>query len=112
MRVFLATVLLFCVSAGTLALPQRPNGTDGANIYALLVAGSNTWMNYRHQVFTCVPISDYVGCIITCCATVVYLWTFLCRLTCVMPTRSSRNMECRMKTLWSWCTMTLHTAPS
>lgn len=52
MRVFLATVLLFCVSAVTLALPQRLNGTDGANIYALLVAGSNTWMNYRHQVFT------------------------------------------------------------
>lgn len=50
MRVFLATVLLFCVSAVTLALPQRLNGTDGANIYALLVAGSNTWMNYRHQV--------------------------------------------------------------
>ena len=52
MRVFLATVLLFGVSAGTLALPRRLNGADGGNIYALLVAGSNTWKNYRHQVFT------------------------------------------------------------
>ena len=51
MRVFLAAVLLLCASAGTLALPRRLNGKDGGNIYALLVAGSNTWMNYRHQVF-------------------------------------------------------------
>ena len=59
MRVFLATVLLFGVSAGTLALSRRINGTDGGNIYALLVAGSYTWENYRHQVFTfiCVHIS-------------------------------------------------------
>ena len=62
MRIFLATVLLFGVSAGTLALSQRLNGTDGGNIYALLVAGSYTWENYRHQVFTfiCVHISQYV----------------------------------------------------
>ena len=57
MRVFLVTVLLFGVSAGTLALSRRLNGTDGGNIYALLVAGSHTWGNYRHQVFTFVCIS-------------------------------------------------------
>ena len=101
MRVSLAAVLLLCASAGTLALPQRLNGKDGGNIYALLVAGSNTWMNYRHQVFVCVHISDYVGCVIVYCATVVDLWKFLCRLICAMPIRSSRSMECRTKTLWS-----------
>ena len=112
MRVSLAAVLLLCASAGTLALPRRLNGKDGGNIYALLVAGSNTWMNYRHQVFVCVHISDYVGCVIAYCATVVDLWKFLCRLICAMPIRSSRSMECRTKTLWSWCTMTLLTALS
>ena len=74
MRVFLATILLFSVSAGTLALSRRLNGTDGGNIYALLVAGSHTWGNYRHQVFTfiCVHISEYVRYIVdfnTCYAT-------------------------------------------
>ena len=57
MRIFLATVLLFGVSAGTLALSQRLNGTDGGNIYALLVAGSNKWENYRHQLFVCISVS-------------------------------------------------------
>lgn len=57
MHVPLAAVLLLCASAGTLALPRRLNGKDGGNIYALLVAGSNTWMNYRHQVFTFICVA-------------------------------------------------------
>ena len=63
MRIFLVTVLLFGVTTGTLALSQRLNRTDGGNIYALLVAGSNTWNNYRHQVFAiiCMYISECAG---------------------------------------------------
>ena len=38
-----------------------------------------------------------------------FLWKFLCRLMCAMPIRFSNSMECQMKTLWSWCTMTLLT---
>jgi len=49
MRVLLAAILFFSMSAGAQEFP-RFNRTDGGGIYALLVAGSNTWMNYRHQV--------------------------------------------------------------
>ncbi len=52
-----AVTLLLCVASATYAIPAAElrkalnsvKDNDG-QIYVLLVAGSNTWMNYRHQV--------------------------------------------------------------
>ena len=41
------------------ALHGMLEGKENGNIWALLVAGSNTWMNYRHQVYTAVEIRVY-----------------------------------------------------
>ena len=51
--------VLFAISSDALLLQKIDHDTrnvkaksssGGADIWALLVAGSNTWMNYRHQV--------------------------------------------------------------
>ena len=48
------TCLLLLSSTAVLcragALHGMLEGKENGNIWALLVAGSNTWMNYRHQV--------------------------------------------------------------
>lgn len=36
--------------AGPTSLTDMLGDKEGGSIWALLVAGSNTWMNYRHQV--------------------------------------------------------------
>lgn len=54
---FLAALVFLCVASASLAIPAiqfkkilNAAKDDGGEIYVLLVAGSNTWMNYRHQV--------------------------------------------------------------
>ena len=55
MRVTVAIALfvLFVHATGTYARPplhKLLHGKAASNIWVLIVAGSNTWMNYRHQV--------------------------------------------------------------
>ena len=54
MKLFVCVVLLASAaglcSAGP-SLHGMLKGKESGNIWALLVAGSNSWMNYRHQVF-------------------------------------------------------------
>ena len=55
MRILPAVGLFLCVASATYANPalhlqKALKGKEAGQIYALLVAGSNTWMNYRHQV--------------------------------------------------------------
>ena len=38
------------------SLPGLLKGKEAGSIWALLVAGSNTWGNYRHQVGTCIYV--------------------------------------------------------
>ena len=54
MKMKLCLLLPLCLLAVSCsAVPSLPTllkGVDGGSIWVLLVAGSNTWMNYRHQV--------------------------------------------------------------
>ncbi len=57
MRFLVTITLLLCVASAINAIPAvhlqkalKSVKDDGGQIYVLLVAGSNTWGNYRHQV--------------------------------------------------------------
>lgn len=49
----MCVALVLAMAAVCLAGPslhQMLEGKEAGSIWALIVAGSNTWMNYRHQV--------------------------------------------------------------
>lgn len=53
MRMLVFVSVLFYMSACTYGLPPLSEWlktNNESNIFALLVAGSQSWMNYRHQV--------------------------------------------------------------
>lgn len=45
-----ACVLVLVVVGAALAYVETPPLKNGGKHWAVLVAGSNTWLNYRHQV--------------------------------------------------------------
>ena len=60
MRLFLALTVIFCASPIISGLPPISkflNGTEDGKIWVLVVAGSNGYYNYRHQVFSCLQLA-------------------------------------------------------
>lgn len=89
---------------------------EGKN-WVLIVAGSNGWYNYRHQVRgwnVRVPCACHVPSRPPPRVPLVngWLWSCVPRPTPAMPTRSSTGTGSRTSRSWSWCMMTWHKTSS
>lgn len=75
---------------------------EGAKHWVVIVAGSNGWYNYRHQVRSVTKMLIQ--------PVKMHHWpkfmAFSLRLTHVMRTRLSTKMGSQMSRLWLWCMMT------
>lgn len=99
-----ALLVLLGVSLGLVkSFPsQEP---DGGKHWVVIVAGSNGWYNYRHQVMRSIT-KMFIQTV------KMHHWpqflSFSLRLMHVMRTRLSTKMGSQMSRLWLWCMMTWH----
>lgn len=89
--------LALLAAAAVVALSGAQDTDDGGELWAVLVAGSNTWFNYRHQVGPLVLARALLACRRVCnIATHDRNWdlqpiAFLLRPMCATRTRSSTH---------------------